>query len=63
MVDPLPEEELESGARRLKGAFVALVGVSAALIAVQGGAGLLGVGLVALTGAAVGLVLVAVVFP
>jgi len=63
MVDPLPEEELESGARRLKGAFVALVGVSAALIAVQGGAGLLGVGLVALAGAAVGLVLVAVVFP
>lgn len=63
MVDPIPEEELATGARRLKLAFVALVGLSAGLIAVQGGAGPLGIGLVVLAGAAVGLVLAVLVLP
>jgi hypothetical protein len=63
MVDPLPREDRETGARRLRIGFVALVGGSAGLIAVQGGAGPVGIAVVALAGALIGLVLVALLFP
>ncbi len=63
MVDPISDEELATGARRLKAVFVLLVGLSAGLIAVQSGAGPFGVGVIVLAGVVVGLVLAVVVLP
>ncbi|WP_135822017.1 hypothetical protein [Halostella litorea] len=59
MVGPsIPEEEQERNMTRLKAGFVLLVGVSAGMIAVQGGAGLTSVLAVVAAGLVLGVLLV-----
>ena len=60
MVGPTPDDERRLGERRLALAFVGFVGVSAALTAFYGGATPPEVGVVALAGLGVGLVLLLV---
>ena len=59
MVGPPSDEEKREAMNRLKFGIVALVGVSAGLIAVQGGGSVLEVGVAAVAGLAVGAILFA----
>jgi hypothetical protein len=63
MVDPISDEERETFVRRLKGAFVLLVALSAVLITLQSDAGPLAVLVAGGSGAAVGVVLLWIAFP
>jgi membrane associated rhomboid family serine protease len=63
MVDGITDEERERFAVRLKAVFVALVAASAALITLQAGAGLVALTAATVGGVVVGVVLVWLVFP
>lgn len=63
MVGPISESERSEFARKLKAVLVAVVGLSAGLVALGNGASLVGVAVAAAAGFVVGLVLVRIVFP
>lgn len=57
MVGPMSDEERRAGSQRLYAGFVALVGASAGMMALSGGATLLQTAVVALGGIALGICL------
>jgi hypothetical protein len=63
MVGPISREEREASTRRIKAAFVLLVGVSGALITLQGDVALWVTAAAFVVASLVGLVLVWYVFP
>lgn len=63
MVGPVPDEERDSFARKLKAAFVLFVGLSAGLITLQSDAGVVGFLIASGAGIAVGALLLWIAFP
>jgi ammonia channel protein AmtB len=63
MVGPVSVAERSAFARKVKAALVAVIGASTGLVALANDASLAGVGIAAVAGLVVGVVLVRVVFP